>query len=429
MLARLLIGLVLGTVIGGVVAAVLVQGLGIPVFTNPFFAYLAAAATGVVTGLVAGKPIWSAEGRIEAGLKAFFGLLLSLGGMFALRQWVHVNVDLGALKAGAGEIGMLLVATETAVDHAKPVSIFVHELLGVGRHCRVYELKHACYAGTAALMTAADWVRAGGNRRRRALVIAADIARYTVGSPGEPTQGAGAVAMLVGPEPSALVLGEESATYAANVHDFWRPLYSKDAFVDGHYSVQCYLDALSGAYQQFCEKNPGVTTANFAALAYHVPYGKMAKKAHRQVRTLEGDATPDASFNELVAPSLTLCAQVGNIYTGSLYLALTSMLATHGKNLDGQRIGLFSYGSGSCAEFFAGTVTPGAQARVKALGLEALLSSRRKLTIAEYEGIMREREQLDVRPVEQQPADAFRFLGVDAHRRTYVAPSRAALAE
>lgn len=115
MLTRLLIGLVLGTVIGGVVAAVLVQGLGIPVFTNPFFAYLAAAATGVLTGLVAGKPIWSAEGRIEAGLKAFFGLLLSLGGMFALRQWVHVNVDLATLKAGAGEIGMLPAASLPAI--------------------------------------------------------------------------------------------------------------------------------------------------------------------------------------------------------------------------------------------------------------------------------------------------------------------------
>ena len=51
-------------------------------------------------------------------------------------------------------IGMLLVATETGVDHSKPVSIFVHDLLGIGPRCRVYELKHACYAGTAALMTA-----------------------------------------------------------------------------------------------------------------------------------------------------------------------------------------------------------------------------------------------------------------------------------
>jgi hypothetical protein len=107
MLKRLIVGLVLGTVIGAVVAAVLVQGLGITYFTNAVFAYLAAAATGVVTGLVAGKPIWASDGKIEAGLKAFFGILLALGGMFALRQWANVHVDLSTLKAGEGLLGYL----------------------------------------------------------------------------------------------------------------------------------------------------------------------------------------------------------------------------------------------------------------------------------------------------------------------------------
>ena len=54
---------------------------------------------------------------------------------------------LRAARVDPETIGMLLVATETGVDNAKPVAIFVHELLGVGRRCRVYELKHACYAG------------------------------------------------------------------------------------------------------------------------------------------------------------------------------------------------------------------------------------------------------------------------------------------
>jgi hypothetical protein len=111
MLKRLIVGLVLGTVIGAVIAAVLVQGLGWLTFGNAAFAYLAAAATGALAGLVAGKPIWSADGRIEAGLKAFFGVLLSLGGMFALRQWAKVDVDLGVLKAGHGYIGELPAAS------------------------------------------------------------------------------------------------------------------------------------------------------------------------------------------------------------------------------------------------------------------------------------------------------------------------------
>jgi hypothetical protein len=112
MLKRLLVGLVIGAVIGAVVAAVLVQGLGIGSFAGAaVFAYLAAAVTGTLTGLVAGKPIWAEGGKVEAGLKAFFGGLLALGAMFALRQWVHVGVDLTAIKAGAGEIGDLPAAS------------------------------------------------------------------------------------------------------------------------------------------------------------------------------------------------------------------------------------------------------------------------------------------------------------------------------
>ncbi|MDB4941684.1 MAG: hypothetical protein JWP97_1218 [Labilithrix sp.] len=111
MVKRLIVGLVLGAVIGAVIAAILVQGLGMVAFGNAFFAYLAAAATGVVTGLVAGKPIWSADGKIEAGLKAFFGVLLGLGGIFALRTWGNVDVNLSGLHAGQGALGMLPAAS------------------------------------------------------------------------------------------------------------------------------------------------------------------------------------------------------------------------------------------------------------------------------------------------------------------------------
>ena len=72
------------------------------------------------------------------------------------------------------EIGLLLVATETAVDHAKPASIFVHELLGLPANCRTFELKHACYGGTAGVMIARDWLLSPASRGCKALVAALD---------------------------------------------------------------------------------------------------------------------------------------------------------------------------------------------------------------------------------------------------------------
>jgi hydroxymethylglutaryl-CoA synthase len=150
------------------------------------------------------------------------------------------------------EIGLLLVATESAVDHAKPVSIFVHELLRAQPASRTYELKHACYSGTAALMTATQWIASGASRGRKALVIASDIARYDVRSAGEPTQGAGAVAMVISDVPRQMTVDfRRSGSFAEGVFDFWRPLDRHEALVDGHYSVDCYLRALEGAYQDF----------------------------------------------------------------------------------------------------------------------------------------------------------------------------------
>ena len=110
MLNRLVVGMIVGLALGALVAAAVVQGLHWVTFGAPFFAYALAAGTGVVVGLVAGKPVWAKGGQIEAGLKAFFGALLAAGGMYALRTWVHADVSLEVLHAGSGPIGDLPAA-------------------------------------------------------------------------------------------------------------------------------------------------------------------------------------------------------------------------------------------------------------------------------------------------------------------------------
>jgi hydroxymethylglutaryl-CoA synthase len=324
------------------------------------------------------------------------------------------------------EIGLLVVATETGVDHSKPVGIFVHELLGVGPHCRVYEVKHACYGGTAALMTAADWVRAGKTKARRALVIAADIARYALGSPGEPTQGAGAVALLVGPEPRALFLSEDSGVHAANVYDFWRPLDRREALVDGKFSIECYLDALSGAFKSYRDlERPALAAGEglvdrLARVLYHVPFPKMASKAHRRLLEVDrgevGDDAFEASYAELVAPGLAGVSQIGNTYTASLYVCLASILESEGRTLAGRRIGLFSYGSGCCAEFFTGTVPAGA-ASLGPTGVRESLARRTLIDVPTYEQLLREGEQGGTPP--QGFTGDFVFRGIFDDRRRY----------
>jgi hypothetical protein len=115
MLGRLIFGCVLGLLVGVLAAVGLVVGLKMTAFAGGaaiLFAYLAAAAVGAVTGLVAGKPVWAANAKVEAGLKAFFGALLGAGALFALRQWAgSVAIDLGAYgPGGAASIGSLPAA-------------------------------------------------------------------------------------------------------------------------------------------------------------------------------------------------------------------------------------------------------------------------------------------------------------------------------
>jgi hypothetical protein len=112
MVRRLFLGLVIGLVIGGAVAAGVVAGLGVQTFASSggaVIGYLAAALTGTLTGLVAGKPIWSSGGKIEAGLKAFFGAVLGAGLMFALQRWAGAwQIPLPAIGAlGSGPVADL----------------------------------------------------------------------------------------------------------------------------------------------------------------------------------------------------------------------------------------------------------------------------------------------------------------------------------
>jgi hydroxymethylglutaryl-CoA synthase len=112
---------------------------------------------------------------------------------------------------------------------------------------------------------------------------------------------------------------------------------------------------------------------------------------------------------------------VGNIYTGSLWLSLASLLEAEAATLEGQRIGLFSYGSGCAAEFFAGTVARGAGAFARSLRLSEPLERRRRLTVTEYEAIRRNDAAADARPAEPGRYGSVAYLGMRDDKRQYQA--------
>jgi hypothetical protein len=109
MLSRLIKGLFKGLFLGAVVAAALVFGLRVST-VGPWLGYAFAAGTGLLAGLLTGKPAWAPGAKVEAGLKAAFGALLAAGGLFAVRKWLNMQVDLTVLQAGSGLLGDLPAA-------------------------------------------------------------------------------------------------------------------------------------------------------------------------------------------------------------------------------------------------------------------------------------------------------------------------------
>src|SRR6185295_18184368 len=96
------------------------------------------------------------------------------------------------------------------------------------------------------------------------------------------------------------------------------------------------------------------------------------------------DESIAASFRELAASGIEAVSHIGNTYTASLYLCLAGILEREARALAGRRIGLFSYGSGCCAEFFTGTVPNGIESVADA-GIRELLNARTMIDVDEYE--------------------------------------------
>ncbi len=102
---RLFVGLLKGLLIGGVVGLLLVKVVGM-LALGAWLAYPLAVLVGVLTGFIAGRPIWAPGARIEAYLKAAFGALLASGLLFVLRQWAALPIPAlpWGLGGGAGAV-------------------------------------------------------------------------------------------------------------------------------------------------------------------------------------------------------------------------------------------------------------------------------------------------------------------------------------
>ncbi|MER5862852.1 hydroxymethylglutaryl-CoA synthase [Kitasatospora sp. NPDC002040] len=320
-------------------------------------------------------------------------------------------------RHGCDRIRTVLFATETSIDQSKAAGVYAHSLLGLPSHIRVVELKQACYGATAALQFAAALVQR--EPEQQVLVIASDIARYDLDSPGEATQGAAAVAMLVSARPAIAAIDRPSGLHTHDIMDFWRPNYRETALVDGKKSLAAYLAAVEGTWRDY-QNHQGLAIEQIRTVCYHQPFTRMAFKAHRQLLDTAGVSSSDTAIAHAITPTTRYNETIGNSYTASLYLALAALLEGD-EDLDEATVGLFSYGSGSVAEFFTTRITPGYRTHLRTAAHTDVIARRRPIDYATYRRLREDTLPDDgtQHSLPHQALGRFRLSGIAGHQRLY----------
>ncbi|KAK6935320.1 Hydroxymethylglutaryl-coenzyme A synthase, C-terminal domain [Dillenia turbinata] len=293
-------------------------------------------------------------------------------------------------------IGRLEVGSETVIDKSKSIKTFLMQIFEKSGNTDIegVDSSNACYGGTAALLNCVNWVESSSWDGRYGLVVCTDSAVYAEG-PARPTGGAASIALLIGPDAPIAFESKFRASHMSHAYDFYKPnLASEYPVVDGKLSQTCYLMALDSCYTRFCNKYEKLEGKQFSVadadyFVFHSPYNKLVQKSFARLlyndflknarsideaakeklapfSSLSGDESyqnrdlEKASqlvgkpfYDAKVQPSTLLPKQVGNMYTASLYAAFASLIHNKHDTLSGNRVILFSYGSGLTATMFS----------------------------------------------------------------------------
>ena len=344
------------------------------------------------------------------------------------------------------EISRIYVGTESSVDSSKPIASYITALLeqhygsGSFRKCDTLDMTFACIGAVDALQTTLDFIRL--NPTKKAIVVATDNAKYDLNSSGEYTQGAGAIAMLITANPRLLAFSNEVGISADGVFDFFKPrrnftkneilnttdnpewfgileneisIYKEQPVFDGHYSNECYINRTSEAYFNFKELTNKTESIykNWENVLMHLPYCFQARRTFVEIYAKENQLTEEIKViaksedyldfvSKAIFPSEIASGQIGNMYTGSIFLGLLSTLEYHLQNendITNKKMGFIAYGSGSKAKVFEAEVQPQWQDVIAKVGLFDLLNNSTEIDFGTYISLhKKERKQSVLEP-------------------------------
>jgi len=353
------------------------------------------------------------------------------------------------------DISRIYVGTESGIDNSKPIASFVSALLEqkFGEDallgCDVVDFTFACIGAVDALHNCFDYIRL--NPGKKVIVIATDIAKYDLGSTGEYTQGAGAVAMLVSANPKIIAFDNEWSVSNKGVFDFFKPyrtiskleitrnpnnenwfgnleseieIHKDQPVFDGQYSNQCYTDRTREAYFSFKKTSDfnGSLYGSWENIIMHLPYAFQGRRMLTEIYALDGsDKTlsdePSSEYqaklkelaktedykdfvHQKLRPSEIASSLIGNLYTASIFMGLLSALCDAYRNdreISGRTFGFLAYGSGSKSKVFQGEIQPQWKDAVSKVKLFETLDDSHEIDFETYESLHKKERTITVR--------------------------------
>jgi hydroxymethylglutaryl-CoA synthase len=363
----------------------------------------------------------------------------------------------------SNNISRIYVGTESGVDSSKPIGSYIVNLLEsklgahTFAHCDVVDLTFACIGAVDALQNSLDYIRL--NPTEKAIVVATDVAKYDLESTGEYTQGAGAIALLVSSNPRIISFSSHFGVSTQGVFDFFKPrqsiekqlitgnqqneawhgilenevtFYKEQPVFDGQYSNTCYVNRIVDAYQKFKAKS-GSNYQDWASILMHLPYCFQGRRTFLEIIAAEnpeliakeiGDNDKEKLRNfsksdfyknliqQKIYPSEVASTQVGNIYTGSIFLGFLSTLfyfADKNENISGQKFGFIAYGSGSKSKVFEGTIQENWKTAIEKLDLFETLNQSHAIDFDTYLRLHKKEQKMSV----LEPNNEFALLKIE----------------
>jgi len=314
------------------------------------------------------------------------------------------------LKANPGldvsALRYIACGTETTVDHSKPISAYVQGMLckaglTIPESLSTFQVQHACAGGTLSLLSIGALLSLSPKTEESGLVLCTDIARYNASTTAEITQGAGSVAILVEKSPRLVELDLVTAGYASrDVDDFFRPLGSTIAKVKGRFSIRCYREALESAFLDHCRRlgeEPADVLRATDLFVLHVPYYSLPMESLRVLLRkylgLNHDEAEEFLAERGFQSSIEPAGLIGNLYSGSMFMALTFLLSERykqfGEKIVGKRVLLGSYGSGNTMAVVSGKIAASAPSVIDKWDLSTVLSRKHEVPFEEYDNWMK----------------------------------------